>query len=103
MMLYLSGYLNNGWIPNVLPKNATNIIEINDIDNNHLWGRFNYDCFEKLDSLNSNISNKISFKDLENKIKEINRPKIPEWFFNLESNRKKSFICFKYYEYFFYY
>ncbi len=32
-----SGYLQNGWIPEYLPKDITNIVEVHNIDSNEVW------------------------------------------------------------------
>jgi hypothetical protein len=37
-----AGAVQRGWVPNVLPSSAVNIIEKHDLDTNQTWGRFQF-------------------------------------------------------------
>ena len=75
-------YLSNGWIPELLPDNSYEIREIHNLDNNHVFGTFQYrsDSFEILiDTLEQ-----VDIAELEKLLQEINLPKRPEWFLDNE-------------------
>lgn len=37
-----NGAFKSGWLPQVLPMSATNIVEVHNVDSNELWATFRY-------------------------------------------------------------
>ncbi len=77
-----SGYLSNGWIPELIPDNSFEIREIHNIDINHVFGTFKY----RSNNFDKTIENleKVDKTELEKLLQEINSPKRPEWFLDNE-------------------
>lgn len=75
-----SGYISNGWIPRIIPNSSYEIKEIHNIDNNHVFGMFQYssDSFELL--IDSLEQTKIT--ELKELLQEIKSPERPDWFMN---------------------
>lgn len=37
-----NGAVTSGWLPEALPRSATNIVEVHNVDSNELWAKFRY-------------------------------------------------------------
>jgi hypothetical protein len=76
--LKASGYLAKGWIPEILPECAYEIREIHNMDNNHIFGTFQYQSDSFINSIDS--IEKSDRGDFERRLESINLPQRPIWF-----------------------
>jgi len=71
-------YLENGWIPTIIPIDAKNIKEIHNLDLNSTFGKFEFSSHLFVDSIL--ILQRISSRTIKENIARINRPSRPDWF-----------------------
>jgi hypothetical protein len=76
--LVRSKYLENGWIPTIIPTDANNIKEIHNSDLNSTFGKFEFSNHLFVDSIL--ILPNISARTFKEYISKINRPSRPDWF-----------------------
>ncbi len=91
--LVQDNYIQKGWIPDIIPKNSYNIMEIHNLDNNNLYGRFYFTEFNMQKGLKdfplSEILRELSLKRL---------PKLPNWFIKLNGLKDNRDLTFKEYQ-----
>ena len=87
-------FISNGWIPEVIGNDAYSIQETYDVNNKHLFGKFDFKDRPKYDSIIKNYL--IAEEDsLLIRIKEINKPRCPEWFIPKENLTKDKCVMVK--------
>lgn len=74
-----SNYLQKGWIPRVLPRDAINIKEMHNIDNNRTYGCFEFDNTTLIDTL-LELYPIASLQNVIKSIETIYLPNRPNWF-----------------------
>jgi hypothetical protein len=72
-------FLDNGWFPEILKADAKEILEVYDVNNKHLYGKFDFSQREKYDSI-VNSYTVANADSLLERVKNINTPHYPEWF-----------------------
>ncbi|CAH9050794.1 hypothetical protein PSECIP111854_00605 [Pseudoalteromonas sp. CIP111854] len=69
-MLQKNGLFERGWLPDVLPKSTTNIVAVNDLDNNTSAGNFTLEKTHLNKFLahveQTNLMNQYRFSDSDN-------------------------------------
>ena len=77
--LIKSSDLSKGWVPEIIPNDSKNIIETHNIDNNRIFGYFDFSNNSFIDSLEE--YNKMQTVDsVINNLRQTKRPKRPSWF-----------------------
>jgi len=72
-------FIQNGWFPEMLNHDALDIRETYDVNNKHLFGKFDFKNRQNYDSIIAGYS--VVEKDsMIKRIKEIKSPLLPEWF-----------------------
>lgn len=92
----LSGYsfIQNGWFPEILKGDAYSIKETYDVNNKHVFGKFEFSDRTKYDSIICTYS--IVERDtLLAKIDEIDKPLYPEWFITKSDLDKGNYTSVK--------
>lgn len=84
---------NQSWFPSIVFSDAYNLREIHNIDNNNVFGKFEYQNMELYDSLFLDKGQKqelISSQVFKEKVESINLPKKPAWFIDIDSAEYKT-------------
>lgn len=88
-------FISNGWIPEVVGNDACNIRETYDINNSHLFGKFDFKDRPKYDSIIKSYL--VVEKDsVLARIEKINKPRYPKWFISKEDLTNGNYIMLKY-------
>lgn len=88
-------FINNGWIPEIVGNDAYAIRETYDINNNHLFGKFDFKYRPKYDSITKSYL--VMKKDsVLARVEKINKPRYPKWFIPKEDLTKGNYILLKY-------
>jgi hypothetical protein len=72
-------FIRNGWFPEILQNDACNIQETYDINNKHIFGKFDFIEKSKYDSIISTCL-LVPMDSLIEHMEKINKPKYPQWF-----------------------
>jgi len=84
-------FIQNGWFPEILNHDASDIRETYDVNNKHLFGKFDFKNRINYDSIVAGYS--VVEKDsLIKRIKEIKRPRRPEWFIHPKDLTDNNFV-----------
>jgi len=76
-------FIRNGWIPDVVGIDATNIQETYDNTNHQVFGKFDFKNRPLYDSIIKSY-NPVETDLLISRIKEIKKPRYPSWFILLQ-------------------
>jgi len=87
-------FISDGWIPEVMGQDACAIQETYDINNNHLFGKFNFKNRPVYDSIFKSCV-LVSEDSLFAKIDAIRKPRCPEWFIPKERLVKSNYLMVK--------
>ncbi|PGH40309.1 MAG: hypothetical protein CRN43_03770 [Candidatus Nephrothrix sp. EaCA] len=83
------GYLQNGWIPLIMPIDAYQIKEVHDLDLNYTFGMFRYSSIQIFSATFDTIQH-YPLESIKSYIKEINRPPQPMWFIDIDKSAESS-------------
>lgn len=92
-------FISNGWIPEVLGTDAYSIQETYDINNHHLFGKFDFKYRSNYDSIMKSYP-MLEEDSLLKKIEEIKKPRYPAWFVPKEDLKKDNYMMVKYKDFF---
>ncbi len=87
----LSNLRNQSWFPSLIYKDAFDLREIHNIDNNNVFGRFRYFDKTKYDSVFLTQRPNISFEVFQQKVQKISNPSKPEWFIDFKKVNSAEF------------
>lgn len=87
-------FINDGWIPEVMGQDACAIQETYDVNNNHLFGKFDFKNRLVYDSVFRTCV-AVREDSLLAKIEQINKPRCPKWFIPKERLIKSNYLMVK--------
>jgi hypothetical protein len=87
-------FIGNGWIPEILGKDAVGIQETYDVNNTHLFGKFDFKFRLTYDSIIKKYQ-PVTQDSLLEQIKKIKMPRYPAWFIQKNDLKKENFVLAK--------
>jgi hypothetical protein len=87
-------FISDGWIPEVMGQDACDIQETYDINNNHLFGKFDFKNRPVYDSIFKSCV-VVREDSLLAKIDAIRKPRCPEWFISKERLGRSNYLMVK--------
>jgi len=87
-------FISDGWIPEVMGQDACAIQETYDINNNHLFGKFDFRNRPVYDSIFKSCV-VVQEDSLFAKIDAIKKPRCPKWFIPKERFLKSNYLMVK--------
>ena len=87
-------FITHGWIPELMGEDAYAIQETYDVNNRHLFGKFEFKDRVRYDSIIKSYS-VVEGDSLLAAIKAINKPRYPKWFIPKEELVKGNYIMVK--------
>lgn len=83
-------FIRDGWFPEILKADAYNIRETYDVNNKHVFGKFEFSDKTKYDSIIRTYS-KADMDALFVRIDKIDKPSYPEWFISKSDLNKGNY------------
>jgi hypothetical protein len=87
-------FISAGWIPEVMGLDACAIQETYDVNNNHLFGKFDFKNRPIYDSIFKTCV-AVGEDSLLAQIEQINKPRCPKWFIPKERLIKRNYLMVK--------
>jgi hypothetical protein len=84
-------FIQNGWFPELLSEDASGIQETYDVNNKHLYGKFDFKNRPNYDSIMNNYSS-VAKDSLIGRIEKIRKPRCPKWFIPMKDLTNNNYI-----------